>query len=149
MPGTLPRCQHKQRGCSVIVRVALCHCSTSGAVAASSRVITRRRAASPHCAVQVKFADEQGVDEGGPSREFLQLVVRECFSPNFGMSLRRPGLQNVLDPRQPPAPDAGRVRARRCAPARSMWRMHVAAAWGLKSGLDLWAFVISSAACLR
>lgn len=35
--------------------------------------------------MQVKFADEQGVDEGGPSREFLQLVVRECFSPNFGM----------------------------------------------------------------
>lgn len=33
----------------------------------------------------MKFADEQGVDEGGPSREFLQLVVRECFSPNFGM----------------------------------------------------------------
>lgn len=37
------------------------------------------------CVLQVKFADEQGVDEGGPSREFLQLIVRECFSPNFGM----------------------------------------------------------------
>lgn len=36
-------------------------------------------------AAQVTFVGEDGVDEGGLSREFFQLVVRECFSPNYGM----------------------------------------------------------------
>ena len=35
--------------------------------------------------MQVTFVGEDGVDEGGLSREFFQLVVRECFSPNYGM----------------------------------------------------------------
>lgn len=28
---------------------------------------------------------EQGVDEGGVAKEFFQLVVQECFCPNYGI----------------------------------------------------------------
>ena len=37
--------------------------------------------------VQVQFSGEQGVDEGGVAREFFQLIVRDCFSANYGMFL--------------------------------------------------------------
>ncbi|XP_011876712.1 PREDICTED: ubiquitin-protein ligase E3A isoform X2 [Vollenhovia emeryi] len=33
----------------------------------------------------VEFEGEQGVDEGGVSKEFFQLVVEEIFNPDFGM----------------------------------------------------------------
>ncbi|EHH27145.1 Ubiquitin-protein ligase E3A [Macaca mulatta] len=33
----------------------------------------------------VKFEGEQGVDEGGVSKEFFQLVVEEIFNPDIGM----------------------------------------------------------------
>jgi len=33
----------------------------------------------------VEFEGEQGVDEGGVSKEFFQLVIEELFNPNFGM----------------------------------------------------------------
>ncbi|XP_055907876.1 ubiquitin-protein ligase E3A isoform X2 [Eupeodes corollae] len=33
----------------------------------------------------VEFVGEQGVDEGGVSKEFFQLVVEEIFNPDFGM----------------------------------------------------------------
>jgi hypothetical protein len=42
-----------------------------------------------HALVQVKFVGEEGVDEGGPQKEFFQLLVRECFNPEFGMFVHR------------------------------------------------------------
>lgn len=33
----------------------------------------------------VEFEGEQGVDEGGVSKEFFQLVVEEIFNADFGM----------------------------------------------------------------
>ena len=39
--------------------------------------------------LQVKFVGEEGVDEGGPQKEFFQLLVRECFNPEFGMFVYR------------------------------------------------------------
>ncbi|XP_055855147.1 ubiquitin-protein ligase E3A isoform X2 [Episyrphus balteatus] len=33
----------------------------------------------------VEFVGEQGIDEGGVSKEFFQLVVEEIFNPDFGM----------------------------------------------------------------
>ncbi|WIA41938.1 hypothetical protein OEZ86_009249 [Tetradesmus obliquus] len=35
--------------------------------------------------LKVKFIGEEGVDEGGLQKEFFQLLVRECFNPEFGM----------------------------------------------------------------
>lgn len=32
----------------------------------------------------VEFEGEQGVDEGGVSKEFFQLVIEELFNPDFG-----------------------------------------------------------------
>jgi ubiquitin-protein ligase E3 A len=39
--------------------------------------------------LQVKFIGEEGVDEGGLQKEFFQLLVRECFNPEFGMFVYR------------------------------------------------------------
>ncbi|XP_037810673.1 ubiquitin-protein ligase E3A isoform X2 [Lucilia sericata] len=33
----------------------------------------------------VEFVGEQGIDEGGVSKEFFQLIVEELFNPDFGM----------------------------------------------------------------
>ena len=33
----------------------------------------------------VEFEDEQGIDEGGVSKEFFQLVLEEIFNPDIGM----------------------------------------------------------------
>jgi len=33
----------------------------------------------------VEFEGEQGVDEGGVSKEFFQLVIEEIFNPDYGM----------------------------------------------------------------
>ena len=35
----------------------------------------------------VEFEGEQGIDEGGVSKEFFQLVVEEIFNPDIGMLL--------------------------------------------------------------
>ena len=35
----------------------------------------------------VEFAGEQGLDEGGVSKEFFQLVVEHIFNPDYGMLL--------------------------------------------------------------
>lgn len=35
----------------------------------------------------VEFEGEQGVDEGGVSKEFFQLVVEEIFNPDIGKKL--------------------------------------------------------------
>lgn len=32
----------------------------------------------------VEFEDEQGLDEGGVSKEFFQLIVEELFNPDIG-----------------------------------------------------------------
>lgn len=37
----------------------------------------------------MKFVGEEGVDEGGVQKEFFQLLVRECFNPEFGMFMYR------------------------------------------------------------
>lgn len=33
----------------------------------------------------VEFEGEQGVDEGGVSKEFFQLVVEQIFNPDYGL----------------------------------------------------------------
>uniref|UniRef100_A0A158QCF5 HECT-type E3 ubiquitin transferase n=1 Tax=Hymenolepis diminuta TaxID=6216 RepID=A0A158QCF5_HYMDI len=33
----------------------------------------------------VEFDGEQGIDEGGPSKEFFQLIVERIFNPDYGM----------------------------------------------------------------
>lgn len=33
----------------------------------------------------IEFEGEQGVDEGGVSKEFFQLIVEEIFNPDYGM----------------------------------------------------------------
>jgi len=35
----------------------------------------------------VEFEGEQGIDEGGVSKEFFQLVVEEIFNPDYGKML--------------------------------------------------------------
>jgi len=35
--------------------------------------------------LRVKFAGEQGVDEGGVKKEFFLLLIRQLFDPNYGM----------------------------------------------------------------
>lgn len=37
----------------------------------------------------VEFEGEQGVDEGGVSKEFFQLVVEQIFNPDYGMFTQR------------------------------------------------------------
>lgn len=37
----------------------------------------------------VEFEGEQGVDEGGVSKEFFQLIVEELFNPDFGWCFNR------------------------------------------------------------
>jgi ubiquitin-protein ligase E3 A len=32
----------------------------------------------------VEFDGEQGIDEGGVSKEFFQLIVEEIFNPDYG-----------------------------------------------------------------
>lgn len=36
----------------------------------------------------VEFEGEQGVDEGGVSKEFFQLVVEEIFNPDIGKKMQ-------------------------------------------------------------
>lgn len=38
----------------------------------------------------VEFEGEQGVDEGGVSKEFFQLIVEEIFNPDYGMFTQQP-----------------------------------------------------------
>jgi ubiquitin-protein ligase E3 A len=32
----------------------------------------------------VEFEGEQGIDEGGPSKEFFQLIIENLFNPDIG-----------------------------------------------------------------
>lgn len=43
----------------------------------------------------VELTDEQGIDEGGVSKEFFQLVVDEIFNPDFGMFVHQDDRKTV------------------------------------------------------
>ncbi|CAH2063564.1 unnamed protein product, partial [Iphiclides podalirius] len=43
----------------------------------------------------VEFEGEQGVDEGGVSKEFFQLIVEEIFNPDYGMFTQQPDTETV------------------------------------------------------
>lgn len=43
----------------------------------------------------VEFVGEQGIDEGGVSKEFFQLIVEEIFNPDYGMFICQPDSQSV------------------------------------------------------
>lgn len=34
--------------------------------------------------MMVEFEGEQGIDEGGVSKEFFQLIVEQIFNPDYG-----------------------------------------------------------------
>lgn len=40
---------------------------------------------SMHVDVQVTFVDEQGIDEGGISREFFQLIIKQLMDSRYGL----------------------------------------------------------------
>jgi hypothetical protein len=56
---------------------------------ATPRHTTPHHATPPAPTHQVKFVGEEGVDEGGLQKEFFQLLVRQCFNPEFGMFVYR------------------------------------------------------------
>jgi ubiquitin-protein ligase E3 A len=35
----------------------------------------------------VEFEGEQGIDEGGLSKEFFQLIIEELFNPDIGINI--------------------------------------------------------------
>lgn len=43
----------------------------------------------------VEFENEQGIDEGGVSKEFFQLVVEEIFNPDYAMFTHQEDSQTV------------------------------------------------------
>ncbi|XP_017060072.1 ubiquitin-protein ligase E3A [Drosophila ficusphila] len=43
----------------------------------------------------VEFVGEQGIDEGGVSKEFFQLIVEEIFNPAFGMFIQQEETNNM------------------------------------------------------
>ncbi|XP_033157414.1 ubiquitin-protein ligase E3A [Drosophila mauritiana] len=43
----------------------------------------------------VEFVGEQGIDEGGVSKEFFQLIVEEIFNPAFGMFIHQEETNNM------------------------------------------------------
>lgn len=43
----------------------------------------------------VEFVDEQGIDEGGVSKEFFQMVVEEIFNPDYGMFIYNEDTQTM------------------------------------------------------
>jgi len=53
-------------------------------VSDAAREIHRRRA-DLHKPLKVVFVGEEGIDEGGPTREFFTLVTRAIFNPDYGM----------------------------------------------------------------
>lgn len=44
----------------------------------------------------VEFEGEQGVDEGGVSKEFFQLVVEEIFNADYGMFTTQVSIYLIL-----------------------------------------------------
>jgi len=37
------------------------------------------------CPLQVRFQNEPGIDEGGVSKEYFSLIMKEIFNPQYGM----------------------------------------------------------------
>lgn len=44
----------------------------------------------------VEFEGEQGVDEGGVSKEFFQLVLEEIFNPDIGENFKPKWIVDIL-----------------------------------------------------
>lgn len=44
----------------------------------------------------VEFEGEQGVDEGGVSKEFFQLVLEEIFNPDIGENFKPKWTVDIL-----------------------------------------------------
>lgn len=43
----------------------------------------------------VEFVGEQGIDEGGVSKEFFQLIVEQIFNPDYGMFIYQEDTKTV------------------------------------------------------
>lgn len=43
----------------------------------------------------VEFVGEEGVDEGGVSKEFFQMVIEEIFNPDYGMFVQHESTRSV------------------------------------------------------
>lgn len=43
----------------------------------------------------VEFVGEEGVDEGGVSKEFFQMVIEEILNPDYGMFIQHESTQSV------------------------------------------------------
>lgn len=43
----------------------------------------------------VEFSGEQGIDEGGVSKEFFQLIIEEIFNPDYGMFINHEDTNTV------------------------------------------------------
>lgn len=39
--------------------------------------------------LRIKFEGEPGLDEGGLTKEFFQILIEKLFDPNFGMFLKK------------------------------------------------------------
>lgn len=78
----------------VLCRAALCAAHPACCAALCCAVLCCA-SQPPQLHQQVKFVGEEGVDEGGPQKEFFQLLVRECFNPEFGMFVYRYGFPHV------------------------------------------------------
>ena len=44
----------------------------------------------------VEFEGEQGIDEGGPSKEFFQLIIEDLFNPDIGKLHNNPDLESFI-----------------------------------------------------
>lgn len=44
----------------------------------------------------VEFEGEQGVDEGGVSKEFFQLVLEEIFNPDIGENFKPKCIVDIM-----------------------------------------------------
>ncbi|XP_013138521.1 PREDICTED: ubiquitin-protein ligase E3A [Papilio polytes] len=58
-------------------------------------MIAMERALDLKKQLMVEFEGEQGVDEGGVSKEFFQLIVEEIFNPDYGMFTQQPDSHTV------------------------------------------------------
>lgn len=58
-------------------------------------MISMERALDLKKQLVVEFEGEQGVDEGGVSKEFFQLIVEEIFNPDYGMFTHQQDSRNV------------------------------------------------------
>ncbi|KPJ20414.1 Ubiquitin-protein ligase E3A [Papilio machaon] len=61
----------------------------------SLEMIAMERALDLKKQLMVEFEGEQGVDEGGVSKEFFQLIVEEIFNPDYGMFTQQPDSHTV------------------------------------------------------